>query len=63
MGKRDTGRYSNPKGISEAWQRKRRYVGKRDAKRIDPADEDIGLGPYLSIRRKKIVLTKRNERN
>ena len=62
-GKRDTGRNSNPKGISRTWHKKRVYVGKRDAKRIDPADEEIGLGPYLSNRRKKIILTKRNEEN
>ena len=62
-GKRNMGRNSNPKGISRAWHKKWGYVQERNAKRIDPADEEIGFGPNLSIRRKKIVLMIRNEKN
>ena len=62
-GKREMGRNSNPKGISRTWHKKRGIVQEKNTKIIDPVDEKIGLGPYLSIQRKKIVLIKRNKEN
>ena len=50
-----------PKDTPRTWQKKRKYVEKEGTNRFDPGDDEVGLGPYPSIRRGKITLIKRNE--
>ena len=49
-----------PKDAPRTWQKKRKYVEKEGANRFNPGDDEVGLGPYPSIRRKKITSIKRN---
>ena len=41
--------------------KKRKCVKMQDINGFDPGDDEVGLGPYHSIRREKITLIKRNE--
>ena len=50
-----------PKDAPRTWHDKRKYVEKKGTNRFDPGDEEVGLGPYPSIRRGKITLIQRNE--
>ena len=50
-----------PKDTPMTPQKKRGHVKKEGTNRFDPGDDKVGLGPYPSIRREKITLTKRNE--
>ena len=50
------------KDTPRTWQEKRKYDEKEGANRLNPGDEEVSLGPYPSIRREMITLTKRNEK-
>ena len=58
---RDRGRSSKTKTIARIGHERKRYIKGKSIEKIDPADERIGLGPYLSIRKKKIMLVKGKE--
>ena len=63
LGEKSMERNSEAEEIYGTRHRKGGHVEKRDPNRVDPVDEEIGLGPYSSIPRKKIILTKKNEEN
>ena len=50
-----------PEDAPRTQQKKREHVEKEGANRFNPGDDEVGLGPYHSIRREKITLIKRNE--
>ena len=57
------GRNSKLKIIAKTGPKRREYVERKSVRRIDPAEERIGLGPYSSIQKEKIVLIKRSGEN